>query len=341
LEALQQGHPAGLARFRAMFRTLYLQKRDPAQHFWHWARLVEIAPWPLPFVDLKELVTADCVRVSEPHARRILACPVSVVDGDGLPVVLVWVTATAMYPSTADKEQILSEIRRTAQQNDGKPLGARRFATETGIRQSDWSGRYWARWGDAVTEAGLEPNEFGRRSDDDDVVERLALETRRLGHLPTYAERSMRRRVDGSFPSQRVFRRLGRRRELALRVAAYCRERPDYGDVLQIVLPLVDSEEASSGDGDAAEPLAKDGFVYLLKSGRHYKLGRTNSLGRRGYELAIQLPERAESVHSIKTDDPAGIEGYWHTRFAERRKNGEWFELTKADVHAFKRRTFM
>lgn len=83
------------------------------------------------------------------------------------------------------------------------------------------------------------------------------------------------------------------------------------------------------------------GFVYLLKAGRFHKIGRTNAVGRQERELAIQLPERAKVVHSIKTDDPTGIEEYWHKRFNNRRKNGEWFELTLSDVAAFKRRKFM
>lgn len=79
-----------------------------------------------------------------------------------------------------------------------------------------------------------------------------------------------------------------------------------------------------------------------MKSGVHYKIGRTNSVGRRAYELAIQLPERLELVHSFETDDPVGIERYWHERFATRRANVEWFKLTTADVTAFRRRrTFM
>ena len=79
------------------------------------------------------------------------------------------------------------------------------------------------------------------------------------------------------------------------------------------------------------------GFVYLLKCGKFYKIGKTNTAGRREYELAVQLPEKSKTVHVIRTDDPSGIEAYWHKRFETKRRNGEWFDLDALDVAAFKR----
>ncbi len=78
-----------------------------------------------------------------------------------------------------------------------------------------------------------------------------------------------------------------------------------------------------------------------MKSAKYYKIGKANLAARRHRELAIQMPERLIFVHEIKTDDPFGIEAYWHNRFAEKRRNGEWFELSKDDVAVFKRRKFM
>ncbi len=75
-----------------------------------------------------------------------------------------------------------------------------------------------------------------------------------------------------------------------------------------------------------------DGCVYLLKMGCYYKIGKTNAIGRREYELAIQLVQKARTVRVIRTDDPNGIEKYWHTRFAAKRTNGEWFDLDSSDV---------
>jgi hypothetical protein len=57
---------------------------------------------------------------------------------------------------------------------------------------------------------------------------------------------------------------------------------------------------------------------------------------RREKELRIQLPERCTLIHSIKTDDPSGIEAYWHKSFDSKRMQGEWFNLNSADVKAFK-----
>jgi hypothetical protein len=44
----------------------------------------------------------------------------------------------------------------------------------------------------------------------------------------------------------------------------------------------------------------------------------------------------------IKTDDPVGIERYWHQRFADKRVRPDagWFDLSAADLAAFKRRTY-
>ena len=58
-----------------------------------------------------------------------------------------------------DKAHILLEIQRTAADKGGLPLGRERFSAATGIRAYDW-GKYWARWGDALREAGFQPNQF-------------------------------------------------------------------------------------------------------------------------------------------------------------------------------------
>lgn len=234
------------------------------------------------------------------------------------------------------RDEILESIRRIAAQNGGIAPGKQRFERETGIRESEWSGRFWARWSDAVQEAGLSVNKLQGAYHDDDILAPLAALVRELGRFPVATELRMRRRSDAGFPSHNTFNRFGARADLARRLAAHCLTRDGLDDVVRICEAVANADVPILEE--VAGPAPPIGVVYLMKSGRHYKIGRTAAIGRRTYELAIQLPERLELVHVIETDDPVGIERYWHERFSDRRANGEWFNLTRSDVAAFRRR---
>ncbi|WP_163747965.1 GIY-YIG nuclease family protein [Mycobacterium noviomagense] len=209
---------------------------------------------------------------------------------------------------------------------------------ETGIKESDWRGRYWVSWSDAIAEAGLQPNSMqSRRHEDEYILRRMALLARKLGRFPTEAHLRLERRSDDSFPSCGSIRaRLGDKSAQLARLRIFTETEPDLADVNELLATNVaDDEPEPSQSSISTHP---NGVVYLIKSGRFHKIGRSNHVGRRSYEIGLQLPEKYVLVHSFETDDPAGIERYWHDRFKDRRRNGEWFLLSKADVAAFKRR---
>jgi len=239
------------------------------------------------------------------------------------------------------REDILAEIKRTAATNGCTPLGWKRFTAETGIQEREWLGRFWARWSDAIKEAGLAPNQLTVAKDDTALLEAYASLAHDLGRLPTAADMRLRATTSSGFPSDKTFdKRFGNKATLVERLREWCAARAGYDDVVA----HCDSYEpprnqpSSTPSGDAP---SEDGWVYLKKMGKFYKIGLTNDAGRRHRELATQMPEKLTTVHEIRTDDPRGIEAYWHNRFAAKRRNGEWFDLSGEDVAAFKRRKFM
>lgn len=239
------------------------------------------------------------------------------------------------------KDDVLREIRRIAAENGAVAPGRIAFFDATGIRESDWSGRWWTTWGAAVREAGLEPQRLNPRLDDELVLAAAAGIVRKVGRFPTSAEIRFECNADPALPSHNTFRRFGGLGGLRTRLREFAAEH-GLSDVAAAIADQPGEPVAAAAvlDGEGAQVLA-DGFVYLVKSGRHFKIGKANSVETRHRQLKIQLPQAAEVVHRIKTDDPYGIESYWHRRFAGKRLNGEWFALSAEDVKAFRRRKFM
>ncbi|MFA5954469.1 MAG: GIY-YIG nuclease family protein [Patescibacteria group bacterium] len=231
------------------------------------------------------------------------------------------------------KKEILDEIRRTAEENGGIPLGMDRFKKETGIGPFDVS-RYWPRFGDAISEAGLTRNERWTRYSDDLLIEKSIEKIRKYGRYPTLNELFVEFNQGDDFPFH-IFKKRSQP-YMVKKILEYCHSRNGYEDVIQACEPILKKLNSKDDLYSDTKKTEKIGEVYLFKSGKYYKIGKTNDTVRRGKELRIQLPENLKLIHSIKTDDTSGIETYWHKRFEGKRMNGEWFDLSAADIKSFK-----
>lgn len=233
---------------------------------------------------------------------------------------------------TDEKEIILSEIRRLHDEL-GRPPGRNIFVKATGISSSRVVGRYWASWSDALAEAGFASNEMTRRFDSNELLAALASYMREIGRYPSYNQLKLGKRNGANVANPDVYTtHFGSASGLCKALRNFCSNHQEFANLIPLI-PVDQVRERPSS-------LKSHGHVYLLQSGAHYKIGRSDNLERRIKEISIALPAPTKLVHSIATDDPVGIEAYWHNRFAGQRANGEWFDLSRDDVAAFRRRKF-
>ncbi len=237
------------------------------------------------------------------------------------------------------KDEILTEIKRITEK-DGSPPGRQRFEKLTGIPMHVWYGNFWARWGDALNEAGFTPNQLQGASDTEALIQKYLKLVDSLGRVPTDGDIRLESKNNAEFPSHSTMRvRLGNKNKLLQTVLDYARSNGYSAEKISILEEAITPEKSETMLDDSKG--GNSGFVYLMKSGKYYKIGMTNSPDRRQYEIGLHLPEAIQPIHSIETDDPSGIEAYWHNRFKDRRLNGEWFELSASDVRIFRKRKFM
>ena len=117
----------------------------------------------------------------------------------------------------------------------------------------------------------------------------------------------------------------------------FCSNRPEFNHVLEICNRAIKISPTEQVPDEPAGNPSMVGYVYLLKFRSDYKIGASADPDRRYGEVATQMPDTMTKVHIIKTDDPFGVENYWHRRFQAQRLKGEWFRLSLTDVRAFKR----
>jgi hypothetical protein len=236
------------------------------------------------------------------------------------------------------RAEIVRLVKQLAEDAGGRVPGQEKFSSETGIQPHIWRGKFWRTWRDVLAEAGFAANEWTAAISEDTIFSAVGELARRHGSFPKLVDLQFERGRNPNFPSPKTITRNRTMRELAQGVRSYAENGGDTA-LLALCDEYLSNAAAPINSPAQSSPIAPVGYVYLIRYGKDYKIGRTASLSRRSREVQIELPDATDLIHSILTDDPAGIEAYWHRRFQEYRGNGEWFRLPAGAVSAFKKWT--
>jgi hypothetical protein len=189
------------------------------------------------------------------------------------------------------RDRILSEIKRIAKANGGQPPGAQVFQNETSIRKHEWIGKYWARWGDALNEAGYPANVFQQKLELSSIFPKFALAIRHYMREPTSAEFEMMRNLDKDFPSYKsVVAQFKSKSEMMRTFKEWAATTEGFIDCVKM-LPEYLQKQPSGHNAP------KEGHVYLIKSGSFYKIGRGDELEKRVKQIRTALPDASTLEH--------------------------------------------
>lgn len=246
------------------------------------------------------------------------------------------------------KEEIIKELQKCAKENGGKTPGEHNFYEYAEIGIYDLHKLGWANWRELVLDAGLIPNKFDKTKYNHEQLCELFIEAiHEKGRWPTRGELEVKHHKDSNFPDAGTFyKKLGLvlTGDLATNLLEYVKDKRKYKDIVSICSSFLESlnRNTTTEDSQLHDHI---GYVYLLKSNlgsaAAYKIGKTSDPERRVLELNQPSNEQI-LIWKIKTDDPTGIERYWHDRFQLKRlyphrTKDEWFKLKPSDVKAFKR----
>jgi len=163
-----------------------------------------------------------------------------------------------------NRAEVIEGIQGMARENGGVAPGVRRFCAECGIREHEVVGRLWARWGDALAEAGFDNNTVNPKLGEDDLLCHYVRLARKLRRLPTTKDLRFEAAGSPGFPHPTTFtRRYGGITQLKERVRAWCEANPGNDDILSLLPVTPPTDDDSSGDHGAFAI----GVVHLINLG--------------------------------------------------------------------------
>lgn len=75
------------------------------------------------------------------------------------------------------------------------------------------------------------------------------------------------------------------------------------------------------------------GYIYLLKSGNLYKIGKAKDIEKRMKPFTVSFPATWSLEYYFQSNNYNKAELLLHKQFDNKRKVGEWFELNSEDVN--------
>lgn len=79
------------------------------------------------------------------------------------------------------------------------------------------------------------------------------------------------------------------------------------------------------------------GYVYVIKSGPNYKIGRTKNLLRRQRQFQTGNAENIEFLYYRQYNDCIAVEKKLHSIFSSYRVHGEWFVFDNQSLELLKK----
>ena len=77
-------------------------------------------------------------------------------------------------------------------------------------------------------------------------------------------------------------------------------------------------------------------YLYLITDCRYYKLGIAKNVEKRRRQLQTGTPNKLSIEAFYPVTDARKKEKYLHTKYASKKRQGEWFALSEKDVQNIK-----